>query len=138
MEAQVSMQVCRLSESHEGLAEALLAVSSGERRTAAAAAAKRDDEATDERDRERELQLECLKEAQVICCQMISAGGDFLGRLGRFGAILVDEVAQATEPASIVPVLTRGCERLVLCGDHCQLPPSCQVRPLRYPSPPNR
>ena len=35
-----------------------------------------------------------LRGADVVCCQMISAGGDFLGRLGPFKAILVDEVAQ--------------------------------------------
>ena len=57
---------------------------------------------------------------------MISAGGDFLARLGAFKAILVDEVAQSTECAALVPIVTRGCERVVLAGDHCQLPPSVQ------------
>ena len=57
---------------------------------------------------------------------MISAGGDFLARLGAFKAILVDEVAQSTESAALVPIVTRGCERIVLAGDHCQLPPSVQ------------
>ena len=57
---------------------------------------------------------------------MISAGGDFLARLGAFKAILVDEVAQSTESAALVPIVTRGCERVVLAGDHCQLPPSVQ------------
>ena len=55
-------------------------------------------------ERERELQLELLAEADVICCQMISAGGDLLAGLGRFKGILIDEVAQASEPATIVPV----------------------------------
>ena len=40
--------------------------------------------------------------------------------------LLVDEVAQSTEPSALVPVVARGCERLVLAGDHCQLPPSVQ------------
>ncbi|EOD22247.1 hypothetical protein EMIHUDRAFT_207426 [Emiliania huxleyi CCMP1516] len=59
---------------------------------------------------------------------MISAGGPLLSKLGPFHAILVDEVAQATEPATLVPVLARGCSQLVLCGDHFQLPPSCASR----------
>ena len=99
--------------------------------------------------------------AQVVCCQMISAGGDLLAGLGRFKGILIDEVAQASEPATIVPVsvpaptpseahdrprqswqccrpaqvIARGCDRLVLCGDHCQLPPSCQSREAEVRSP---
>ena len=47
-----------------------------------------------ERAEEMELQYEVMRGADVICCQMISAGGDFLARLGAFKAILVDEVAQ--------------------------------------------
>lgn len=41
-----------------------------------------------------------------------------------FHGILVDEVAQATETSTIVPLVLRGAKQLVLCGDHCQLPPS--------------
>ena len=41
-----------------------------------------------------ELSMEVLNSAQVICAQMISAGGALLARLGTFEAILVDEVAQ--------------------------------------------
>jgi len=43
-----------------------------------------------------DLQLAVLQEADVICAQIISAGGEFLSRLGPFGAILIDEVAQCT------------------------------------------
>ena len=73
-----------------------------------------------------DIQQDILREADVICCQMISAGGDFLRGIGAFDAILIDEVAQCTELAAIVPVVQRGCSRLVLAGDHCQLPPSVQ------------
>ena len=73
-----------------------------------------------------ELQLEVLQSADVICAQLISAGGDFLSKLGSFSAILIDEVAQSTELAAIVPIVQRGCERLILAGDHYQLPPSVQ------------
>lgn len=40
--------------------------------------------------------------------------------------ILIDEVAQCTEVGALVPIVQRGCSRLVLAGDHCQLPPSVQ------------
>lgn len=49
-----------------------------------------------------------------------------LSKIGPVGGLLVDEVAQATEPSCIVPIVARGCSRLVLVGDHCQLPPSIQ------------
>ena len=75
---------------------------------------------------EGEAQTAVLNDAQVICCQLISAGGDFLRRAGTFDAILVDEVAQSTEMSAIVPIAQRGCKRLVLAGDHCQLPPCVQ------------
>jgi hypothetical protein len=42
---------------------------------------------------------------------MISAGGGFLSSLGPFGAILIDEVAQCTELAALVPIVQRGCHR---------------------------
>ena len=73
-----------------------------------------------------DIGLTILREADVVCAQMISAGGDFLKGLGPFGAILIDEVAQCTEIGAIVPIVQRGCSRLVLAGDHCQLPPSVQ------------
>jgi len=40
-----------------------------------------------------------------------------------FSRVLVDEAAQATEPACVV-ALARGCRMLALVGDHCQLPPT--------------
>lgn len=41
----------------------------------------------------------------------------------RFAAVLIDEAGQATELATVVP-LTRGCQQVVLVGDHYQLPPT--------------
>ncbi|KAJ1480591.1 AAA domain-containing protein, partial [Baffinella frigidus] len=70
--------------------------------------------------------MQVLGASQVICSQMITAGGALLSRLGQFAAILVDEVAQCTELGAIVPIVQRGCSRLVLAGDHCQLPPNVQ------------
>jgi hypothetical protein len=72
---------------------------------------------------EFEEKMKIIKEADVICTTTIAAGSDFL-RLCKFGAILIDEVAQATELSAIVPLILRGAERFCLVGDHCQLPPS--------------
>eukprot|EP00931_Biecheleriopsis_adriatica_P020225 TRINITY_DN13584_c0_g2_i1.p1 TRINITY_DN13584_c0_g2~~TRINITY_DN13584_c0_g2_i1.p1 ORF type:complete len:1432 (+),score=359.38 TRINITY_DN13584_c0_g2_i1:181-4296(+) len=72
---------------------------------------------------EFEAKMSILKSADVICTTTIASGSDFLHLL-KFKSILIDEVAQATELSAIVPVLLRGSERLVLVGDHCQLPPS--------------
>jgi len=69
-----------------------------------------------------EAKIAILRQADVVCTTTIAAGSDFLTQL-RFGAILVDEVAQATELSAIVPLVLRGAEQLVLIGDHCQLPP---------------
>jgi len=37
--------------------------------------------------------------------------------------VLIDECTQATETSVLVPV-SRGCQQLILVGDHCQLPPT--------------
>eukprot|EP00930_Biecheleria_cincta_P078115 TRINITY_DN6550_c0_g1_i1.p1 TRINITY_DN6550_c0_g1~~TRINITY_DN6550_c0_g1_i1.p1 ORF type:complete len:1621 (-),score=390.88 TRINITY_DN6550_c0_g1_i1:199-4500(-) len=71
-----------------------------------------------------ELQMKILRESEVICTTTIAAGMEFLSRLSNFEGILVDEVAQATELSTVVPVILRGAQRLVLVGDHCQLPPA--------------
>eukprot|EP00930_Biecheleria_cincta_P033857 TRINITY_DN23438_c0_g1_i1.p1 TRINITY_DN23438_c0_g1~~TRINITY_DN23438_c0_g1_i1.p1 ORF type:complete len:1595 (-),score=274.71 TRINITY_DN23438_c0_g1_i1:10-4794(-) len=68
-----------------------------------------------------------LQGADVICCTTISSGGGILSDFN-FKGILIDEVAQATEISAIVPLVMRGASRLVLCGDHCQLPPSVLSR----------
>merc|ERR1719443_2773257 len=74
-----------------------------------------------------EARIRILREAEVICATTISSGADLLSRF-KFHAIVVDEVAQATEVSAIVPVVMRGAQQLVLVGDHCQLPPSVMSR----------
>eukprot|EP00746_Dinoflagellata_sp_MGD_P126057 gnl/MRDRNA2_/MRDRNA2_60986_c0_seq1.p1 gnl/MRDRNA2_/MRDRNA2_60986_c0~~gnl/MRDRNA2_/MRDRNA2_60986_c0_seq1.p1 ORF type:complete len:1028 (-),score=238.27 gnl/MRDRNA2_/MRDRNA2_60986_c0_seq1:74-2872(-) len=71
---------------------------------------------------DKEAKMRLLKDAEVICSTTISCGNELL-RAFNFDAILVDEVAQATETSTIVPLVLRGAKQLVLCGDHCQLPP---------------
>lgn len=78
------------------------------------------------RDEQRRLQRDCLAHAQVVCATCTGAGADAFERLS-FPAVLLDEAAQATEPAALVP-LCSGCRRLVLAGDHAQLPPTILSR----------
>mmetsp|Transcript_30043 Transcript_30043/g.84639 ORF Transcript_30043/g.84639 Transcript_30043/m.84639 type:complete len:1295 (+) Transcript_30043:66-3950(+) len=72
-----------------------------------------------------ELQMRILQDADAICTTTISSGGDFFSKF-QFAGILVDEAAQATELAAVVPLILRGTQRLVLVGDQCQLPPTVQ------------
>eukprot|EP00933_Yihiella_yeosuensis_P064240 TRINITY_DN6760_c0_g2_i1.p1 TRINITY_DN6760_c0_g2~~TRINITY_DN6760_c0_g2_i1.p1 ORF type:complete len:1314 (+),score=308.91 TRINITY_DN6760_c0_g2_i1:87-4028(+) len=72
-----------------------------------------------------DLQMRILQDADVICTTTISSGGDFFSKFA-FAGVLIDEAAQATELAAIVPLILRGSQRLVLVGDQCQLPPTVQ------------
>lgn len=76
-----------------------------------------------QRQEDMKVRKEILQGAEVICVTTMSAGGDIL-RDFNFQAVLIDEVAQATELSTIVPIVLRGARQLVLVGDHCQLPPS--------------
>jgi regulator of nonsense transcripts 1 len=88
-----------------------------------------------------ELQREALLAADVVVCTTVGAGCDALAPFlvdarGRkppppldFGLVLLDEAAQATEPACLVPIAcARACSQLVLVGDNKQLPPTVLSR----------
>ena len=71
---------------------------------------------------EGEIRDDILDRAQVLCCTCIGSGHEILdGR--KFPRVLIDEATQATEPATLVP-LVRGARQVVLIGDHRQLPPT--------------
>ena len=71
---------------------------------------------------EQRITDDILDRAEVICTTCIGAGHPILGDR-RFTHVLIDEATQATEPASLVPIV-RGARQLVLVGDHRQLPPT--------------
>jgi ATP-dependent RNA/DNA helicase IGHMBP2 len=62
-----------------------------------------------------------LDDARVVCATLTGLDGQTLGRRS-FDAAVIDEACQATEPAAWLPLLRAG--RVVLAGDHCQLPPT--------------
>ena len=63
---------------------------------------------------------EVLDSADVICATT-TLDEELLGRR-QFDWIVIDEACQATEPACWVPI--RRGQRVLLAGDHCQLPPT--------------
>ena len=62
-----------------------------------------------------------LDEARVVCGTLTGLTSDVLGNR-RYDLVVIDEAGQSTEPASWLP-LPRA-DKLVLAGDHCQLPPT--------------
>jgi hypothetical protein len=76
-----------------------------------------------QRMQDNETKMRILNQADVVCATTVVAGSEFLSQM-KFAALLIDEVAQATEPAVVSPLILRTPSRLVLVGDHCQLPPN--------------
>jgi len=69
---------------------------------------------------ERRAIAEVLCQAKVVCTTT-TIDNEILGDRF-FDWVVIDEACQATESATWIPVL-RG-ERVLLAGDHCQLPPT--------------
>lgn len=83
------------------------------------------DEARTTLDYARQIEKNILQtvvdNAQVLCCTLVSAAQGLLASR-QFGTVFIDEAAQALEPATWIPILL--AKRVVLAGDHCQLPPT--------------
>jgi superfamily I DNA and/or RNA helicase len=62
-----------------------------------------------------------LDSADVICSTTTALDGDLLGER-HFDLAVLDEACQSTEPGCWIPLLR--CQRVILAGDHCQLPPT--------------
>jgi len=66
-----------------------------------------------------------LDGATVLCATLTGLHNDVLGQR-TFDLAVIDEAAQTTEAACWLPLLR--CQRVVLAGDHCQLPPTILSR----------
>jgi ATP-dependent RNA/DNA helicase IGHMBP2 len=66
-----------------------------------------------------------LDAATVVCATTTGLDAEVLGQR-RFDLVVIDEAAQSTEPGCWVPLPRGG--RVVLAGDHCQLPPTIVSR----------
>jgi RecA/RadA recombinase len=74
---------------------------------------------------EQAIVTQLLDHSPVICATLTGLDTIFLGAR-RYGLAIVDEACQAIEPSCWLPLLR--AERLVLAGDHCQLPPTVLSR----------
>jgi superfamily I DNA and/or RNA helicase len=61
------------------------------------------------------------EKAQVVAATLVGANHHTVRHL-RYNTVFIDEAGQALEPACWIPVLKAN--KLVLAGDHCQLPPT--------------
>ena len=66
------------------------------------------------------IQESLFNEARVIACTLTGAASKLLFR-HRFATLFIDEAAQALEAACWIAI--RKANRVILAGDHCQLPP---------------
>ena len=64
---------------------------------------------------------ELFGEARVIASTLVGSANKLLDR-HKFGTLFIDEAAQALEAACWIPM--RRVSRVILAGDHCQLPPT--------------
>jgi ATP-dependent RNA/DNA helicase IGHMBP2 len=72
-------------------------------------------------DLERFMTEDVLESVQVITCTLVGASHRHIRHLS-FETVFIDEAAQALEPGCWIPI-AKG-QRLVLAGDHHQLPPT--------------
>jgi ATP-dependent RNA/DNA helicase IGHMBP2 len=70
---------------------------------------------------EAEAAESILNRANIVCATLTGLDSEILGQRS-FDLAVIDEAGQGTEPATWLPILRAG--RVVLGGDHCQLPPT--------------
>ena len=80
------------------------------------------------KDRAIELEIRIneslFSEARVIACTLVGSANRLLTGQ-KFGTLFIDEAAQALEAACWIPI--RKADRVILAGDHCQLPPTVKA-----------
>ena len=81
------------------------------------------------RNRQTELEIkinaDLFNEARVVSCTLIGSAYRIMDRR-RFSTLFIDEAAQALEPACWAAILR--ADRVVMSGDHQQLPPTVKSR----------
>ena len=80
------------------------------------------------REREEKVISSILGNAQIVLATNVGAASSMLDRYGKlpFDIVIIDEAAQALEASCWIPTM-RG-KRLILAGDHCQLPPTIKCK----------
>ena len=67
------------------------------------------------------INADVFGQVRVIASTLVGAGNKLLDGK-KFGTVFIDEAAQALEAACWIPI--RRASRVILAGDHCQLPPT--------------
>lgn len=75
------------------------------------------------RQREGRVVGDLVRGCRVVLCTLHGAGGFHL-KGEKFDVVIVDEASQALEAQCWIPILGCGAEKVVLAGDHLQLPPT--------------
>jgi len=70
---------------------------------------------------EHYITSDLLAKSQVITCTLVGSEHYVIKGL-TFSTLFIDEAAQALEPACWIPITK--AERVIMAGDHCQLPPT--------------
>lgn len=70
---------------------------------------------------EERLIAEILFQADVVACTLVNTTANILNNI-KFKTVVIDEAAQALEPATWIPI--SRVEKVVLAGDPFQLPPT--------------
>ena len=70
---------------------------------------------------ELRINAELFGETRVIACTLVGSAHHLLEGM-KFGTLFIDEAAQALEAACWIPM--KRASRVILAGDHCQLPPT--------------
>ncbi|MDE5903711.1 MAG: AAA family ATPase [Muribaculaceae bacterium] len=67
------------------------------------------------------INADLFGEARVIACTLVGSSSRLFDGM-KFSTLFIDEAAQALEAACWIPMRRAG--RVILAGDHCQLPPT--------------
>ena len=70
---------------------------------------------------ETRIRQQIFDDTRVFCCTLAGSANPLLMGM-HFHTLLIDEAAQALEAACWIAI--RKCDRFILAGDHCQLPPT--------------
>ncbi|MCD8194626.1 MAG: AAA domain-containing protein [Tannerellaceae bacterium] len=70
---------------------------------------------------EVKIDADLFSEARVVACTLVGAAGKILNG-HHFTSLFIDEAAQALEAACWIAI--ERADRVILAGDHCQLPPT--------------
>lgn len=85
------------------------------------------------RERADELELRIrnalFDQSRIVACTLSGSANPLLQGM-HFHTLFIDEAAQALEPACWIAL--RKCDRFVLAGDHCQLPPTLKSNAARH------